>query len=102
MQVNLSWNSVPNALFYRIFRGTTSGGPYQLIAQSNPNPGTSSASGGIVTTFQDGPGTLVNGISYYYVISAVTQDGESPYSIEIAAIWPGAPASPANPTVVVV
>lgn len=101
MQVNLSWGAVTNALFYRVYRGTFSGGPYQLIGQSNPNPGQTSASANIVTTYQDGPGNLVNGVNYYYVISTVTQDGESPYSAEIAAIWPGAPTAPANPVAVV-
>jgi hypothetical protein len=97
MQVNLSWAGVTNALFYRVYRGTLSGGPYLLIGQSNPNPGMTSASTNIITTYQDGPNNLVNGVNYYYTISAVTADGESPYSAEVAAIWPGAPASPINP-----
>ena len=102
MQVNLSWQSVPNALFYRVYRGTSSGGPYILIGQSNPNPGMTNANANILTTYQDGPGNLVNGISYFYVVSSVAQDGESPYSVEVSAIWPGAPASPANPVAVVI
>ena len=93
MQVNLSWAAKPNALFYRVYRGTSSGGPYQLIGQSNPNPGQTSASSSIVTTYQDGPNNLVNGQNYYYVVAAVTQDGESAYSSEYAAIWPGAPSA---------
>jgi len=93
MQVNLSWNAVPNALFYRVYRGTSTGGPYQLIGQSNPNPGLTTASTNIVTTYQDGPGNLVNGVDYYYVISAVTADGEGAYSAEFHAVWPGAPPS---------
>ena len=101
MQVILSWQSVPNALFYRVYRGTSSGGPYILIGQSNPNPGMTNANANILTTYQDGPGNLVNGINYYYVVSSVTQDGESPYSAEFAGIWPGAPASPANLTGVI-
>jgi hypothetical protein len=91
MQVNLSWAVVTNALFYRVYRGTSSGGPYQLIGQSNPNPSMTSASANIVTTFQDGPGNLVNGVDYFYVVSSVSQDGESPYSSEFHAVWPGAP-----------
>lgn len=96
MQVNLSWGVVPNALFYRIYRGTTTGGPYKQIGQSNPNPGMTSASANILTTYQDGPGNLVNGSDYFYTVSAVTQDGESPYSAELHAVWPGASAAPAN------
>jgi hypothetical protein len=100
MQVNLSWASVPNALYYNVFRGTSSGGPYQWIAQSNPNPGQSSSSGGIVTTFQDGPANLVNGQDYFYVISTVTIDGESPYSAEIPALAFPQPPNPQNPVAV--
>ena len=96
MQVNLSWTSVPNALYYNIFRGTTSGGPYQWIAQSNPNPGQTSASGGIVTTFQDGPANLVNGQDYFYTVSTVTIDGESPMSPEVPALAFPQPVPPPN------
>jgi hypothetical protein len=101
MQVNLSWAVVTNALFYRVYRGTSSGGPYSLIGQSNPNPGQTTASGGIVTNFQDGPGNLVNGQNYYYTVSAVSADGESPYSVEIPAIWPGAPPAPTGTSAVI-
>ena len=102
MQVNLSWAGVTGALFYNVFRGTSSGGPYQLIGQSNPNPGLTAASANIVTTYQDGPNNLPNGLSFYYVVSVVTADGESPYSSEFAANWPGASAAPINLTGVVV
>ena len=102
MQVNLSWASVANALYYNIWRSTISGGPYTLAGQSNPNPGSSSASGGILTTFQDGPGNLVNGVNYYYRVSAVTIDGESSYSTpETVATWPGAPSAPTGVTTVI-
>lgn len=101
MQVNLTWNVVPNALFYRVYRGTSSGGPYNLIGQSNPNPAQTTAATNIFTTYQDGPGNLINGQSYYYVVSTVTADGESAYSAEIAALAPGQPASPANGVAIV-
>jgi hypothetical protein len=101
VQVNLSWGPVANALYYRIYRGVMSGGPYTLAAQSNPNPGNTSTSTQIVTTYQDGPGNLVNGQNYYYVITTVTVDGESPYSTEIAALAPSAPSAPAVNTAVV-
>lgn len=102
MQVNLTWHSVPNALYYNVYRGTSSGGPYQLVGQSNPNPGKTSAATNIVTTYQDGPNNLVNGQNYYYVVAAVTQDGEGPYSAEYAAIWPGGPSVVASLTGTVV
>ncbi len=101
MQVALSWNSVPNALYYKIYRGVISGGPYQLIAQSNPNPGNNPGSGQVITTYTDGPGNLVNGINYYYVVTSVTADGESAYSSQYTASWPGAPSSPTGLTATV-
>lgn len=94
MQVILSWTSVPNTLYYNIFRGTSTGGPYQKVAQSNPSPGNNS--GNAATTYTDGPGNLVNGQDYFYVVSAVTVDGESPYSGEYHAVAPSAPIVPTN------
>lgn len=88
MQVVLNWSSVPNSRFYNVYRGTSTGGPYQLIAQSNPS------AGGVVTTYTDGPGNLSNGQDYYYVVSAMTADGESPYSAEYHAVPPSAPSVP--------
>jgi len=91
MQVNLTWPAVPSALFYRVYRGTSPGGPYKLVGQSNPNPAQTTVSANIATTYQDGPNNLVNGQDYYYVVTAVTPDGEGAYSSEFAALWPGAP-----------
>jgi fibronectin type 3 domain-containing protein len=88
MQVVLSWTAVPNALYYNVYRGTSTGGPYLKIAQSNP------AAGGAMTTYTDGPGNLSNGQDYFYVTAAVTSDGESPYSNEFHAVAPTAPTSP--------
>ena len=76
------------------------GGPYLLAGQSNPNPGQTPNQAQITTTFVDGPGNLVNGQSYFYVVSAVTVDGESPYSAEIAATAPAQPSSPAGSAIV--
>ncbi len=96
MQVNLSWIGVTGALFYRVYRATSTGGPYQLIGQSNPNPMQSSNTTPATTTYQDGPGNLSNGIGYFYVVSTVTVDGESSYSLEIAAPSPTQPSSPSG------
>lgn len=93
MQVNLSWPAVTNALYYRVYRGTSHSGPYQLIGQSNPNPGQTSASANIVTSYQDGPYNLPNGIDFYYVVTAVTADGEGAYSNEYHATAPGQPSA---------
>ena len=97
MQVNLSWTAVANALYYKIYRSPLSGGPYNLIAQSNPNPGQNPTSTQVMTTYQDGPGNLINGQNYYYRVTAVTVDGESAYSTPQTTAT--APAQPSAPTV---
>lgn len=101
MQVVLNWSPVTNALYYRIYRSVFMGGPYSLAGQSNPNPGQVPNNSQVTTTFTDGPGNLDNGTNYWYVISTITVDGESPYSAEISAPWLGAPAPPAQITVVI-
>jgi xyloglucan-specific exo-beta-1,4-glucanase len=70
-QVTLSWNAVSNADKYNVKRSTTSGGPYTTIA-SPTSPG-----------YTD-PG-LFNGTTYYYVISAVNDYGESANSSQVSA-----------------
>jgi hypothetical protein len=92
MQVNLSWPSVTNATRYLIYRGTSSGGPYSLIGLSNP------VGSSALTTYQDGPGGLVNGQNYFYTVSAMTVDGESSYSPEFAATAPSQPPAPISLT----
>lgn len=101
MQVNLSWTAVPNALFYRVYRGTSTGGPYQLIGTTNPNPMQSANTTPATNNYQDGPGNLVNGTTYYYVVTTVTVDGESSYSSQFVATAPSQPGSPVGLTGVV-
>lgn len=88
MTVNLSWSPVTGAFYYNVYRSTFTGGPYFLIGQSNP------VQGGSVTTYQDGPDNLVNGIDYFYVVSAITSSGESAYSNEFSASALTQPSSP--------
>jgi len=59
-------------LSYNIYRSNTTGGPYSLIA-SNVNR----------QYYRDE--TITNGNSYYYVVTAVYDDGESGYSTENSA-----------------
>lgn len=101
MQVKLSWASVTGALFYNIYRSPVNNGPYVLIAQSNPNPGAAATNAGILTTYQDGPGNLENGQTYYYRVTTVTVDGESSYSTQFTATAPSQPAAPGSFTGVV-
>jgi autotransporter-associated beta strand protein len=61
-KVNLSWLTSAGATGYNLKRGTRSGGPYTI---------TNSLSG---TSYLDS--SVVNGTTYYYVISAVNAGGE--------------------------
>ncbi len=76
-QVQLNWNPYPTATNYFIKRSANSGGPYLII-------GTSAA-----TNYLDA--TVVNGVTYYYVVSAVNTFTESANSAQVVA----SPAAPA-------
>jgi hypothetical protein len=60
-QVALTWNALPGATSYNIKRSTVSGGPYTVISTSGTVLG---------TNYVDYVAT--NGMTYYYVVSAVT------------------------------
>jgi fibronectin type 3 domain-containing protein len=69
-QSGLVWQAVSGATSYTIKRSTVSGGPYSVIA-----------SGLTATNYFDS--TVVNGTTYYYVITAVNAGGESGTSIQL-------------------
>lgn len=78
-QVRLSWEAVTDTVSYNVKRSTNHGGPYVLIA-----------SGVTSTSYVDSD--VVNGTTYYYVVTAITEDGvESANSNEASAI-PQAPS----------
>ncbi len=60
-RVNLFWNASPGATNYNLLRSTINGGPYTNVASL---PGTS---------YTDT--SVVNGTTYYYVVSAVSAPG---------------------------
>lgn len=70
--VKLQWNASPLAVSYKVMRGTTPSGPYATIA----TPAT--------TSYQDT--SLLNGMTWYYVVTAVNRAGESVSSAEISAL----------------
>ncbi len=70
-QVSLNWVASEGATSYNIKRATTSGGPYTTVA-SIPS-----------LSFLDVG--LTNGVSYYYVVSAVNANGEGANSTEVSA-----------------
>ena len=75
----LSWNAALFATSYSVKRATVSGGPYTAI-------GTTSQLGYL-------DGSLMNGTTYYYVVSAIDSSGESANSAEVS-VTPGAPSLP--------
>lgn len=76
--VGLSWDaSTSTVVGYNVYRGTQSGGPYQLLTVS-PQPGTS---------YSDG--TVLTNTTYYYVATAVdSKHLESPFSNQAKAVVP--------------
>ncbi|MGH9147578.1 MAG: CARDB domain-containing protein [Vicinamibacterales bacterium] len=73
MSVVLEWSSVPGAMRYNVKRSLTPGGPYMLLASDVR-----------AITFTDT--AVVNGTTYYYVISAENTLGESGDSTESSAV----------------
>ncbi len=74
--ISLDWiNTEPDLASYNVYRDTVSGGPYTQIA-----------SGVLTSDYVDN--TVVDGTTYYYVVTAVdTNDDESGYSNESSTIY---------------
>ena len=70
-QVALTWNSSGNATNYNVKRSTTSGGPYAVVATN-------------LTTLNFTNTGLVNGTTYYFVLSAINVAGESANSAPVS------------------
>lgn len=71
-QISLSWFPAPGATGYDIKRATSPGGPYGTIAGNVA-----------ATSYTDT--TVINGVTYYYVVSARNAAGESANSAEVSA-----------------
>ena len=81
-QINLSWSPSQGAIKYNVKRATATG-PYMTV--SSPK------------TTQYNHLRLTASNSYYYVVSAVNADGESPNSTQASATTPvGAPIAPTS------
>ncbi|MCP3773904.1 hypothetical protein NLX71_11395 [Paenibacillus sp. MZ04-78.2] len=72
--VSLTWSSMNTATSYKVKRSTTAGGPYTEIATVNS---------ATYASYSDT--NVVNGTTYYYVVTAVNAAGESPNSNEASA-----------------
>ena len=84
-QVTLSWSAVIGAADYNVKRAAISGGPYTAIAS-------------VVTTTGYTDTSVTNGISYFYVVTAVNVSGESADSSQAVATPQLPPAAPTNLT----
>ena len=71
---------------YKIYRSTTSGGPYSYIGNTT------------TTSYTDT--NLTNGQTYYYVVKAINQEGESVYSSEVFGTPMTVPSPPRNLTAI--
>ena len=77
-QVALTWSASLGATNYYIKRAPSSGGPYSIIGTNN------------FTSYTDA--TVINGATYYYVVSAAGLGGESfNNSLEVSATVPTPP-----------
>ena len=75
--VILNWTAVSGATSYNLKQGTANGGPYTTIASPN-SPGYLNSG-------------LTNGTTYYYVVTAVSGNGESGNSAQASADPAAAP-----------
>ncbi len=71
-QVDLSWSASSGATSYNVKRSTVSGGSYATVATGVANANYSDTD-------------VVNGTTYYYVVSAVNSEGESGNSGQVSA-----------------
>ncbi|MGZ7442820.1 fibronectin type III domain-containing protein [Paenibacillus sp. TH7-28] len=83
MQVKLNWNAVGGADSYTVKRADNAGGPFEAIAETVTG-----------TVYTDS--NVINGTTYYYVISAVNGAGVSPESTVVSAT-PAAEPAPGAP-----
>lgn len=77
--VTLNWaaSASPTVTGYKVYRSLISGGPYTLLTTSLVN----------ATSYTDG--TVLGGLTYYYVVTAVDSSGlESGYSPQVQAVVP--------------
>ena len=70
-QVSLAWNVPATATSYNVKRSTINGGPYTIVGSPS------------VASYVDTG--LVNGTTYYYVVSAINSGGESADSGQVSA-----------------
>lgn len=75
-KVTLAWNVLPGATGYKLWRSTTSGGGYILLQSG-------------LTSLTATDNTAVDGVAYYYVVSAILNAADTGYSGEVAVVTTG-------------
>jgi hypothetical protein len=80
-QVDLNWSAVEDATGYKVKRSTAPGGPYTTVASNVYG-----------TSYTDTD--VVNGTTYYYVVTAINESGESGNSNEASATPQGTVTPP--------
>lgn len=79
-EVTLSWNQARGAVRYAIKRSTAPGGPFQTVG------------GALEPSFADSG--VTNGTTYYHIITAINEGGESAASAPVSALPVDPPAAP--------
>ncbi len=93
-QIVLNWPPAPGANSYNIFRSTTSGGNYSLLAGNIVGPvcGSTPQPAAYIDA------TATNGVTYYYVVDSADTSGTSANSPQASAApsanAPGVPVAP--------
>ena len=82
--ITLTWtpSTTSGVTAQKVYRSTTSGGPYTAIASLGPS----------VTSYVDSSGS--GGTKYYYVVTALAGSNESAPSNEVNAVFLANPAPP--------
>jgi hypothetical protein len=73
-QAGLSWAMSPNATGYNIYRSTTNGGPYSVIAW------------GVTSASYSDTNLTNNATAYYYVVTAINPGDESADSAQVSVV----------------
>jgi len=81
----LTWDAVDGATSYRVYRATSQNGPYRLL-------------GSVTTTTYVNTGAK-DGVTYYYMVTAVNDSGESAFSNIVSGQNKAVTPKPAAPVV---
>jgi hypothetical protein len=83
-RVDLTWSPVENADSYAIYRGTTAGGPYSVLA-TVPHVSFEDPIGPEAPSQDFSDLSVTNGTTYFYRAKAVRSGSEGPASLEVSA-----------------